>query len=47
MRHEKKPFGEAFKDFLFSGSMWRTFAIGLIVMAAVVGTIFILADTFG
>ena len=47
MRYEKKPFGEAFKDFLFSGSMWRTFAIGLIVMAAVVGAVVMLADTFG
>lgn len=47
MKYEKKPFGEAFKAFLFSGSMWRTFGIGLIILAAVVGAIVIVADTLG
>ena len=47
MRHEKKPFKEAFQDFLFSGSTGRTLLIMLLVLCCAVGAVYMVADLLG
>lgn len=44
---KKKPFKQAFFDFLNSGSVGRQFLIYLIIMFAVIGAFYAAADTAG